>query len=51
MHTCCGLVAVDPLDPLTEDEIRSAAKACRDRASSEGLPELRFNIITLKVAA
>ncbi len=40
---------MDPLDPLTEDEVRMAAAACRKHAVATGLPELRFNTITLKV--
>eukprot|EP00884_Botryococcus_braunii_P003392 jgi/Botrbrau1/13053/Bobra.0187s0015.1 len=39
---------MDPLDPLTEEEVRMAAAACRKHAAAQGLPELRFNTITLK---
>lgn len=37
-----------PLDPLTEDEVRRAAAACRAHAAVLGLPPLRFNNISLQ---
>lgn len=37
-----------PLDPLTEDEVRRAAAACRAHAAVLGLPPLRFNTISLQ---
>jgi Cu2+-containing amine oxidase len=41
---------MDPLDPLTEGEIRVAAAVCKKLGEDGGLPELRFNTITLKVS-
>ena len=38
-----------PLDPLTAEEIRQAAQACRQYAKAAGLSQLRFNAITLQV--
>ena len=38
-----------PLDPLSAEEIRAAAQACKQYAAAAGLPELRFNAITLQV--
>ncbi|KAF8068451.1 maoI [Scenedesmus sp. PABB004] len=44
--------AAHPLDPLSADEVRAAAGACRALARAEGWcaggEELRFNVITLK---
>ena len=38
-----------PLDPLSANEVRAAAQACKQHAAAAGLPELRFNAITLQV--
>ena len=38
-----------PLDALSKEEITATAGACNARAKEEGLPPLRFNVITLKV--
>lgn len=39
-----------PQDPLTAEEIRAAAAACKERAATLGL-SLRFNTITLREPA
>lgn len=38
-----------PLDPLSEEEIRAASKACRDYAATLDLPPLRFSSVGAKV--
>eukprot|EP00611_Tribonema_gayanum_P006349 TRINITY_DN15646_c0_g2_i1.p3 TRINITY_DN15646_c0_g2~~TRINITY_DN15646_c0_g2_i1.p3 ORF type:complete len:131 (-),score=40.61 TRINITY_DN15646_c0_g2_i1:1223-1615(-) len=39
------------LDPLTAEEISSAAAACKAHAAEQGVSSLRFNTITLKEPA
>ena len=44
-----GKATVHPLDPLTADEIRQCAQACKDHGAGAGIRDLRFNVISLKV--
>lgn len=48
---CAGKGFWHPLDPLTADEVAAAAGACKEKATSLGLPALRFNAITLREPA
>jgi hypothetical protein len=38
-----------PLAPLSVEEVEAAAGACRAAAQQKGIPNLRFNTITLQV--
>lgn len=42
-------MAQHPLEPLTVEEIRTAAAVCKRYATAQGLPPLRFNVVTLQV--
>jgi hypothetical protein len=44
-----GITTMRPLAPLTVDEVEAAAGACRATAQQKGIPNLRFNTITLQV--
>ena len=44
-----GKATVHPLDPLTAEEIRQCAQACKDHGAGAGIRDLRFNVISLKV--
>lgn len=39
-----------PLEPLSADEIRQAAAACRAYADQNGIGSLRFNVISLQAS-